>query len=312
MALTAAPTLLRGCWPAMGTTARVLLTGAADAGVLHEMEAEVERLEGLWSRFRPDSDLCRVNEGAGRPVDVDRLTADLVSLATGWWWATGGLFDPTVLRAVQQSGYSRSFELGPTQISGPTSPAPGPGEVVVDDPAGTVVVPPGVGLDLGGIGKGAAADHLAEARLCPGGLVDLGGDLRVWGPPPDRAPGWAVAVEDLRDGSTLAVLGLAEGAVATSSVLRRAWTSQGRRQHHLIDPRTGSPAQGEVATVTVVAGLAAGAEVLAKAALVSGSVSSAVAVLEAHAVAGLVVPHVGAPVPAGPFSDLCWSRAGGW
>jgi thiamine biosynthesis lipoprotein len=178
----------------------------------------------------------------------------------------------------------------------------------VDSDAGTVRLPPDVRIDLGGIGKGRAVDLVAgQLGDLPGGLIDLGGDLRVWGAPPHDTDGWPIAIEDLRDSSTAALLGLAEGAVATSSTLRRAWRDGTRAAHHLIDPRRGQPTQGAVVTVTVVAGIAAAAEVLAKAAIVSGSVDAARALLDAHGVAALVVPLEGPPVPVGAFSSLCWA-----
>jgi thiamine biosynthesis lipoprotein len=162
-----------------------------------------------------------------------------------------------------------------------------------------------VALDLGGIGKGRAVDLVTDA-LAPsvdGGLVELGGDLRVWGEPPD-ADGWRVGVEDLRTGRVHSIVRLAEGAVATSSVLRRRWTIEGASRHHLIDPRTGQPTAGELVSVTVVAGRAEGCDVLAKAALVTGTVTGARRLLEAHGVSGWVVPRAGAPVPVGDVDDL--------
>jgi thiamine biosynthesis lipoprotein len=100
-------------------------------------------------------------------------------------------------------------------------------------------------------------------------LVNLGGDLRARGVAP--APhGWVVAVDDPLDTGCTGVLALAGGAIATSTKLRRAWTRGDRSLHHLIDPRTGEPAESGLASVTVVAGDAWRAEVLAKAAFVAG------------------------------------------
>jgi thiamine biosynthesis lipoprotein len=178
----------------------------------------------------------------------------------------------------------------------------------VDHLAGTVRLPAGVGVDLGGIGKGRAVDLVAEhLRELPGGLVDLGGDLRVWGTAPGGGSGWPIAVDDLRDGRTLALLGLLDGAVATSSTLRRRWSDGTRSAHHLIDPRAGSPVRGDLVSVTVVAGQAEGAEVLAKAALIAGSVAAALPLLEEHGVAAALVPPTGPITLVGGLADLCWS-----
>jgi thiamine biosynthesis lipoprotein len=291
----------------MGTTCRALAVGGHPERTTERAEATVARLEARWSRFLATSEVSRLNRAGGRPVRVAPETRAVIRDALAWWAATECMFDPTVLTALVAAGYDRDRRTGHGPI-GTGAPAPGCSGIRVDEVAGTVQLPPGVGLDLGGIGKGWAADCVAdELAQSPGGLVDLGGDLRVWGTPPAGHEGWPIAIEDLRDGSTLAVLGLGGGAVATSSMLRRAWSDGQRAAHHLIDPRTGSPTSGDLVSVTVVAGRCAPAEVLAKAALVAGSVPAAQRLLEHHGVAGLLVPARGAATPVGGFDLLCWT-----
>jgi thiamine biosynthesis lipoprotein len=294
-------------WDAMGTTCRAWIVSPDPEPIAMAVEEVVADLEARWSRFLPSSDVSRLNHGADGPVRVTPLTLDLVELAVRWWQATGGSFDPTVLPALEALGYDRDRATGHGSIR-PGAPAPGCAAIEIDRSAGTVRLPAGVRIDLGGIGKGHAVDLLA-ARLheVPGGLVDLGGDLRVWGTPPADGTGWPIAVEDLRDGSTLAVLGLTEGAVATSSVLRRTWVDGSRTAHHLVDPGSGAPVSGDLVTVTVVAGLASAAEVLAKAAIVTGSLDAARRLLEAHHVAAIVVPAEGPPALVGDVEALCWT-----
>ena len=206
----------------------------------------------------PDTELTPVNgaAGSGTPVEVSAVTFDLIELALTWWRQSGGRFDPTVLPALVAAGYDRSFELGPGPAGPAATPAPGCDGIELDHERMTVLVPAGVALDLGGIGKGAAADlvsdELEDTPGIEGGCVNLGGDLRVWGEAP-AGVGWPVGV----DGPTAAgdhVIGLHEGAVATSSTARRAWLGlDGSRAHHIIDPRTGRPAETDVAQVTVIA-----------------------------------------------------------
>jgi thiamine biosynthesis lipoprotein len=296
-------------WSAMGTRATVQLTGGDHADLI-DARWLIERLEERWSRFRATSELNRINERAGHAELVSEDTAALVDDAVAWWRTTGGRFDPTVLRAVQDAGYIRSFDHAPGPI-GDGAPVPGCAGVTVDRTTRTVRVPAGIGLDLGGIGKGRAVDTVVDALRtdAAGGVVDLGGDLRVWGEPPAGAPGWPIAVEDVRTGRRAALLGLAAGAVATSTVLRRCWRVGERRAHHLIDPATGRPSDGELLAVTVVAAEATGAEVLAKAALIAGSTPAAAALLEEHGVAGLLFAVDADPVPVGGFERLCWTTA---
>ena len=115
----------------------------------------------------------------------------------------------------------------------------------------------GTAIDLGGIAKGWSAERALEAMRdawpgMPGGLVDLGGDLALWGRTPEGGP-WRVAVADPRHpGARLATLLVDGGGVATSGRDRRRF-GPGRSLHHLIDPATGEPARGGPLTVTVVA-----------------------------------------------------------
>jgi thiamine biosynthesis lipoprotein len=293
----------------MGTSCRAWIVSPDPEPTTMAVEKVVADLEARWSRFLPTSDVSRLNNtSAGGPVTVAPATLDLVELAVQWWQATGGRFDPTVLPALEALGYDRDRATGHGRIRA-GAPAPGCAGIEIDRNAGTVRLPDGVRIDLGGIGKGRAVDLLVDRMHdVPGGLVDLGGDLRVWGTPPADGAGWPIAVEDLRDGSTLAVLGLTEGAVATSSTLRRTWVDGSRTAHHLVDPGSGAPVAGELVTVTVVAGLATAAEVLAKAAIVTGTVGEARRLLEAHDVAAIVVPAEGPPALVGGVEALCWTR----
>lgn len=263
----------------MGTEARIIAVGKparAEAAVETALRMLAD-LEARWSRFRPDSELTQINGGAGSAVRVSQQTAELVALAVEAWRTTAGLYDPTVLPALCRLGYDRSFETiiprdGPILDDGP-EPAPGCTGVEVDLDASTVRLPPGVSFDLGGIGKGRAAD-LIVARLLDDGVegacVDLGGDVRVAGRAPDPE-GWLIAVADpWDDDAEIAMLALADGAVTTSARTRRRWWFDGTEQHHLIDPVTGLPARSGLAAVTVVAAEAVWAEVVAKAAFVGG------------------------------------------
>ena len=243
---------------------------------LSDVEALFAGVEAAVSRFRPESELSRLNRSAGRPFVASPLLFTLVAEALEAARATGGLFDPTILGALVAAGYDRSFELLSLAHGAPTTrPAGGRAhtwrDVCLDARSRTIILPPGSGLDLGGIGKGWAADRAARRlRLFGNYAVDAGGDISVGGVQGDGGP-WAIGIEDPRHpGSDLAVIGVRDGAVATSTSARRRWSSAGKERHHLIDPRTGLPAESEVISATVTARSAARAEVLAKAALLLG------------------------------------------
>jgi thiamine biosynthesis lipoprotein len=270
--------MLRHVFHAMGTRVEALLeSDEPDAPkALLEVEAEFERLETILSRFRPESDLSRLNR-EGRYKGSPELT-HLVELALRAREETAGRFDPTIHDALVAAGYDRTFE----DLSEPGPPhsvtpyyLPGSGGVRVDGDSVTLAA--GVRLDLGGIGKGYAVDR-AVALLVPHGpcLVNAGGDLAVAGAPCEGA--WAVAVETPSGPLTL---GLTSGGLATSGRDRRRWTRNGEERHHLIDPASGRPADSRWLRVTVVASSAVAAEVTAKDLFLGGDPAGSDAVLVA-------------------------------
>lgn len=162
-------------------------------------------------------------------------------------------------------------------------------DVVVDWDSGTITLPEGVGVDLGGIGKGWTVDRAADIlRGFRAFAVDAGGDIYAAGTQDDGTP-WTIGIQDPADrGRDIAVLAVHNQAVATSTTRRRRWLLNGREQHHLIDPSTGRPADTGVASSTVIANSVARAETLAKAALLLGAQGGA-NFLEQHGVKGVLV-----------------------
>ena len=257
---------------AMGSDCHLIIVGGPE-GLIDEAAAALADLEARWSRFLPLSEISRLNRHAGRALTVHAHTLALVELAVEGWKQTRGLFDPTVLGDLERAGYDRSLELIAEPATVQSALARGCGDIVIDRVAQTVTIPAGVGFDPGGLGKGLAADlvadHLVE-RGAAGACVNVGGDLRVTG----RAPGgasWTVAVKHPATTSeTIATLALFDGAVATTSRTQRVWRGVDGPAHHLIDPATGRPANTGLAAVTVVAARAHEAEILAKAAFLAG------------------------------------------
>lgn len=282
---------------AMGTEVHLLWVGSGAESGLRAARTLVESLDRRWSRFRPDSELSRLNAAAGRPTVLPADTFTLVATAVDAWRRTHGLFDPTVLSAVTAVGYDRSFEFvdpdGSAPVGDRDEAVPGCAGITLEPGTGLVRLPRGVGLDLGGIAKGHAADLVVAAMLAAGAdgaLANLGGDLRVAGLPPVPA-GWLIGIEDPHDPShDLGLLALADGAVTTSSRLRRKWRHGGRPVHHIIDPATGRPADSGVDAAVVVADRGVRAEILAKAAVVAGPAAGAEFLTRAGATGLLVLP----------------------
>jgi thiamine biosynthesis lipoprotein len=243
---------------AMGTDVELLVDADYAEQALGAAEDEFHRLEALLSRFRPDSELSRLNEAKVLTVHPD--VSAVVELALQARNRTGGRFDPTVHDAVVAAGYDRSFELVPADGPAAASGATCGGRVRVE--RSRIELDAGVRLDLGGIGKGFAVERAARALATAGPcLVNAGGDLAV------RGGSWPVGLETADRPITLE---LGRGAIATSGRDRRRWRRAGEEQHHLIDPETGAPAETDLLRVTVVASDAVEAEVWAKALFLAG------------------------------------------
>jgi thiamine biosynthesis lipoprotein len=233
-----------------------------------------------FTRFDRDSELSRLNHDARRTVPVSPMMGRFVEAAVAAAETSEGLVDPTLLSELEAAGYANHFAGVPVPLRNALAMAPprrtgGPSAlarwrlVSVDGAAGTVTRPPGVLLDSGGVAKGLFADVLASVL---GGhasfAVNLAGDLRFGGRAGLTRP---VQVTDPFDGSLLHVFEQTEGAVATSGISRRSWLdANGVAAHHLLDPASGLPAFTGVVQVTALAPSALRAEVLAKAALLSG------------------------------------------
>jgi FAD:protein FMN transferase len=284
---------------AMGSECFVAVLGGNASALLTLAPQRAEQLEQAWSRFRPDSEMSRLNQSGQAIVSSDTFLL-IEHAVTAWKW-TNGVFDPSVLELVTQSGYDRSFEQIVSTPATPTgavvdglirpkskaAKAPGCADVQLDYETRSVTLPTGVGLDPGGIGKGLAADLITETLVdagAKGALVSMGGDVRAFGEEPDG--GWQVGIADPQiDGNVIAQISLGQQGLATSNRTIRKWTHEGVERNHLIHPETGRSASGPSVAVSVIAGQAWWAEVLAKVAILGGVGGAAMA----HALGGKVM-----------------------
>jgi thiamine biosynthesis lipoprotein len=259
---------------AMGSDAHVIVVGGGP-GLIDRAVERISELEQRWSRFLDDSEVSELNRKAGTFVPVSSDTVTLIRRAMEAWRLSGGAFDPTVLGALLRAGYDRPFDQlvqAPPHRNGPGSLL-GAGSAEIAIQGNSVRLPAGTGFDPGGIGKGLAADLVCAELIAAGvdgACVNLGGDVRVTGTGPEGG-GWTIAVEHPWSPLPIAFLGLAGGAVATSTTLCRRWELNGEPRHHIIDPQTGLPSDTDLTLATVVAGDAWVAEVLAKAVLLAGA-----------------------------------------
>jgi thiamine biosynthesis lipoprotein len=243
------------------------------ASLVGQAKTRLEQLEQTWSRFIHSSDVSRLNRtGEWQQVGSDTIT--LFECAFTAWQMTSGAFDPTVLPSLVAAGYGESLSEHPGRTVLASTPshsaAPGMAQVEIGATNDRIYLPEGLGFDPGGIGKGLAADIVAEGLVASGAhaaMVAVGGDVRIAGDAPGN---WTVEVESPFDpDEPIAELRLLNGAVCTSSVRAKTWLHNEESVHHIIDPSTGYPASSSTVSATIIAADAWMAEALCKAAIMT-------------------------------------------
>lgn len=279
----------------MGNTAHVVVVACDErtaAAFLENARHYARTLEASWSRFVPTSDVFRLNTARGRPTQISPDTEVLIRHLLAAHEVTDGLFDPFVLPALIKAGYSTSLsgDGGMSCDAVRSSVKPSAKSVLLETVEGRTWcrLRDGATLDPGGLGKGLAADIIAERLMLDGvlgALVSMGGDIRCIGQSPDPA-GWVIDVDTLCHpavGST--TLMMKSGGIATSSTNAKRW----HNGHHVIDPSTSQPTSDDspyaLRQSSVIASTAVWAEVFATATLVAGR-STAGLMVEARGLAG--------------------------
>lgn len=235
--------------------------------------------EDLLSRFRPTSELSELNR-RGSLENVSELLYQNVAAAYKMASLTNGIFDPTILDALEAAGYNRSYE----QIAANGAQLLTTNKVIsyqtwrfikLEAAKRSIKLPYGTRLDLGGIAKGSTVDRAAKFLQNQGFenfMLSAGGDMWLSGVPPMDKQGWTVAVQNpiQKNSPEICRLLVSDKAVATSATTGRHWQVNGHNRHHLIDPRTGEPTANHIASVTAIADTVQLADVMAKTALILG------------------------------------------
>jgi thiamine biosynthesis lipoprotein len=289
---------------AMSCPASIVAT-AAPMDLVDRGVRRIHELERRWSRFLDSSEISGLNRAAGAARRCSPDTIALVEGLVGAWHATDGSFDPTLLGSLVELGYaaSRDDATHRTSLAPSVAPSGNPAGILVDAAAGVVQLPVGTSLDPGGLGKGLAADIIVGELLAggaTGALVEIGGDLRVAGHPPDGS-GWCISIDHPLGGDR-ELVEVHDGGVATSTSRIRCWLAHGALHHHLLNPSTKRSTDDGVVGCTVIAGTAAWAEAFTKVAFVRG-VDAAIEAYESHGLAARLVTDVG-----GVRSTTAWQE----
>jgi FAD:protein FMN transferase len=301
---------------AMGTHMSAFLDDddQAAADLLAQIPEWFETWEQSLSRFRPDSELSRLNNaaGSGNFIAVSPILWDVLTHALQAHAESGGLVTPAILNELENAGYDRDFDQL-AALADYTSQDYLPDSIPLDqiemDAQNRALrSPAGLRLDFGGVAKGWAA-HQAAARLAPFGpaLVNAGGDIAITAPPL-TSEFWPIGIDNpYVPGDSLATLKVAVGGVATSGRDHRRWQKNGRWQHHIIDPRRGLPAETDLLSATIIAPSAVAAETAAKLVMILGS-NSGLGWLEQHPhLSGLMIDENGQRITSLDFSQYLWS-----
>jgi thiamine biosynthesis lipoprotein len=294
---------------AMGCRMTAVLDTDRSAASLKTVPVWFEAWEQTFSRFRADSELSQLNLRAGQWTRVSVSLWDVVHLALIAARWTDGLYSPTILNALESAGYDRTFDA----IMASADP-------VIPQPDGqwrsiqrqslkrSIYLPVDARLDLGGIVKGWAADRAAKKLGARGpALIDAGGDVAVSGPRADGSA-WSIGVlNPFQPDQPFETLKIAQGGVATSGKDYRRWLRDGKWQHHLIDPRTGLPAQTNVLSATVIAPSAVEAEIAAKVIAITGSEYGLAWLEDQPDYAALIVREDGRAVYSAQMKHCLWS-----
>jgi len=283
--------------------------------LLQQVPLWFESWEQSLSRFRENSELSRLNRAAGWPVEVSETLWEVFQASLEAEQASDGLVTPTMLESLVAAGYDRSFDQmarapfqRPVSVWDTVNPL---AEVTWDESARTICLPPDVHLDFGGVAKGWAA-HQAMQRLAKLGypvMVNAGGDIALNGALSDGQP-WIVSVDNpFEPGEFCELLKLNGGGIATSGTDYRRWKQGGRLSHHIIDPRSGQPAQTDIIAATVVAPTVMEAEMAAKTILILGS-QHGMEWLGAHpALAGLLILESGEMFYSAKMESFVWRQS---
>ena len=263
----------------MGTVCTVNAYDDGTKSLYDELFARLHEIDETFSVTIDSSEISAINKAAGeRSVSVSPDTAYVVRSALAFAELTGGAFDPTVGPLVKLWGINTDHARVPAQSEiDAVLPLINWRDVSVADDNTVMLKRRGMALDLGGIVKGYAADELTKilkARKVRRAIVDLGGNIFVYGKKKDGSP-WRVGIKDPNDpeGVPAIVLNVANSTIVTSGVYERFFTENGVRYHHILDVKTGYPAASGLLSSTIVCESSMAADALSTSVFVLGKES---------------------------------------
>jgi thiamine biosynthesis lipoprotein len=236
---------------ALGTFVHVVSENKEAAKIVFE---EIERIDGLLSKYRPESEVSRLNESGELKVSAE--TFYVIKKALEFWRESGGAFDITIGPLMDLWGFTtQEYNIPEPQRIAEVLKGIGSDKIYLNETDNVInFLNSGMKIDLGGIAKGYAIDcavkKLKEAKISTC-LINAGGN--VYGLGEKFGQFWKIAIQDPRQPGTIQPFGLKNQCVATSGDYEQSFFSEGKRYSHIMNPRTGSPADAGLSSVTVIA-----------------------------------------------------------
>lgn len=255
----------------LDTVCSVTLYDGASTELLDDCFSLIEAREALWSRTVADSEISLLNAAKGQTVTVSEDTAALLQTARFYTAVTDGAFDITTAKLTDVWKAASGKDAIDDAALAAALEAVGAQHITVS--GCDVTLPENVNIDLGGIAKGAIADEVCEllkAGGCDSALVDLGGNIVALGSKPDGKPFHIGIAHPTKDGELIATVAVSDKAVVTSGSYERTYTVGGTVYSHILDPKTGYPADSDLLSVTIIAPLGIDADALSTACYVLG------------------------------------------
>ncbi|MGG1677995.1 FAD:protein FMN transferase [Neobacillus sp. NRS-1170] len=254
----------------MSTILKISISCELFANDLMPVYKLFEGVEDTCSRFKEDSELSLLNQQIRKEVAISADMFSILTLAESFYKETDGIFNPGVLTALESIGYSKSIEI----IKGQKLEIASPSAIAAINPftlnESLQSVMLHTKIDLGGIAKGWVIDNAANLLAKIGfGFINVGGDIRIFGSLPRQLN---IGIENpFENTKIITSIQVKDGALATSTSMKRKWMLNGKQAHHLIDSRTGKSSETGIVSATVTAPTALEADVWAKTALLLGA-----------------------------------------
>jgi len=233
----------------------------------------IQNMDKLLSVTNKESDIYKLNHSKGKMCRVSEETYHILTTAKELCHNTDGKFDITIYPILKLWGFTTDKENVPSQKEIDEKLSTVSSDHIVFSDANTVILNKNTEIDLGGIAKGYVADKAAQSMRDAGaeyGIISLGGNVRTVGSKPS-GESWTVGIQHPDSEDYFAILSVGECSVITSGAYQRNFTKDGKTYHHIIDPKTGYPAESDAKSVTIIGDDGTVCDALSTALFIGGS-----------------------------------------